>query len=362
MTKPLYISATVQDSGKTCVSIGLMQVLRERGLDPGYIKPVGQHYVKYHNENIDEDAVLVHKVFKFEDGSDILSPIAIEKGFTRKFIMHPDVSPLENKILNSAHLLGEHHKMIIVEGTGHAGVGSCFGLSNARVAQLLNSKAIIVTAGGIGKPIDEVALSLALFKQYNVDVIGVILNKVLPEKYDKVKNTVSKGLKLLGTELLGVIPFERVLNAFTIGQLAEEFNYKVIAGKDSLSNIIYNTVVAAMEPQNALSYIRENTLLITPGDRIDNILVGIILLANYYPGGGGIVLTGGFKPDEKIINLLETSNIPVLLSKEDTFKVSKHMSNLGFKIRYADQNKIQRLNSMIREYVDVDYILEKLQK
>lgn len=360
--RPLYISATVQDSGKTCVSLGLMQVLRSRGLDPGYIKPVGQHYVKYQDENIDEDAVLVHKVFNFKDESNVLSPIAIEKGFTRKFIMDPDVSPLEKKILQSAQLLHDNHKMVIVEGTGHAGVGSCFGLSNARVAELLDSKVVIVTAGGIGKPIDEIALSLALFKQHNVKVMGVILNKVLYEKYDKIKNTVARGLKHMGTELLGVIPYEPSLSAFTMGQLADEFKYKVVSGESSLSNLVLNTVVAAMEPQNALNYIKENTLLITPGDRIDNILVAIILMSKFYPNSGGILLTGGFKPDPKIVNLLKTSNIPVLLSKEDTFKVSKSMSNLGFKIRGTDNNKIKRLHTLVDEFVEIDKILTKLEK
>ena len=40
--KPFYIGATLQDSGKTSVSVGLIQSLIDRGLDPGYIKPVGQ--------------------------------------------------------------------------------------------------------------------------------------------------------------------------------------------------------------------------------------------------------------------------------------------------------------------------------
>ena len=52
--KPLYIGATLKDCGKTSVSLGLMQMLKARGLDPGYCKPVGQHYVRYHEKNIDE--------------------------------------------------------------------------------------------------------------------------------------------------------------------------------------------------------------------------------------------------------------------------------------------------------------------
>jgi len=62
--KPIYIGATLQDSGKTSISLGMMQILRDRGLKPGYCKPVGQHYVRYQDKNIDEDGVLMHQVFQ----------------------------------------------------------------------------------------------------------------------------------------------------------------------------------------------------------------------------------------------------------------------------------------------------------
>jgi dethiobiotin synthetase len=63
---------------------------------------------------------------------------------------------------------------VLCEGSGHAGVGSVFDLSNAQVAKILGCKVIIVTQGGIGKPIDEVALNQALFEKEGVEIIGVI--------------------------------------------------------------------------------------------------------------------------------------------------------------------------------------------
>lgn len=358
--KPLYIGATLRDCGKTSVSLGLMQVLHDRGLNPGYCKPVGQHYVRYQDKNIDEDGVLMHQVFNLTDEPYNLSPIAIERGFTRKFINNPDVKPLEKEILHCHQELLKVHSMVIIEGTGHAGVGSCFGLSNARVAQLMDAKVVIVTSGGIGRPLDEIALSLALFKQFDVEVLGVILNKVLMEKYDKIKDTVDKGLKLLGTRLIGAVPYDRSLTTFTVGQLAEEFDYQILCGHDALSNMIDNTVIAAMEPQNVLRYIKNNTLIITPGDRVDNILVSLLILSRGTAASGGIILTGGFEPDPMIEPLLKSSQIPVLTSSEDTFKVSARMKDLGFKIRSYDTAKVDRLHKLIDEYVDIDFILNSL--
>ena len=357
--KPLYIGATLKDCGKTSVSLGLMQMLKARGLDPGYCKPVGQHYVRYQEKNIDEDGVLFHQVFDLKDEPYYLSPIAIERGFTRKFINNPDVVPMEKEIIRCHQELLKKHPMVIIEGTGHAGVGSCFGLSNARVAELLDAKVVIVTSGGIGRPIDEVALSLALFADHDVEVIGVILNKVLPEKYDAIKETVGKGLKLIGTRLIGALPYDRTLTTFTVGQLAEEFNYQVFCGADALSNVIEDTVIAAMAPQNVLQRINTNTLVITPGDRIDNILVSLLVLSKDTTNGG-LILTGGFEPHPMIEPLLKSSGIPVLMSNESTFKVSARMKDLGFKIRSRDTAKVQRLRQLVEENVDTQVIQDAL--
>ncbi len=362
--KPLYVGATLQDCGKTSTMCGLMQALRERKLDPGYIKPVGQRYVEYQGHNIDEDAVLFYEIFALPEDPQLLSPIAIEKGFTRKFIFNPNPQPLEQKIINSAQIISKNHPMTLVEGTGHAGVGACFSLSNARVAQLLDAKVVIVTSGGIGKPIDEIALSLALFKQHNVEVIGVILNKVIPEKIQKVHETVEKGLENLGTKLLGTIPYDPELTLYTIGQVAEAFNYELICGHSHLNNPIRHVVVAAMEPQNVISYIQKNSIIITPGDRIDNILLTISLskstVFHERLYSCGLILTGGLTPDPTILDLLKKSNIPTLMTKEDTFTVSARMKDLAFKIQTFDRQKIKKTLPLVKNNVNIEYILKKL--
>lgn len=362
--RPLYISATLQDCGKTSLTLGLMQVLRERGYDPGYIKPVGQRYVDFQGENLDEDAVLVYEAFNLKDKPKLLSPIAIERGFTRKFIMDPKVEPLEQKILNAMNELKQNHPMVLVEGTGHAGVGSCFGLSNARVAQLTGSDVIIVTSGGIGKPLDEVAVSLALFQKHNVNVRGVILNKVLESKYEKIRETVEKGLKLLGTRLLGAIPFNPTLNLYNLGQVAQEFGYEVLCGHQHLKNKIENIVVAAMEPQNVLQYMFRRSLIITPGDRIDNILLAMSLSRSkdYHACfcSCGIILTGGLMPDKAIMDLVANGDIPILATEQDTYAVTSRMKDLAFKINTEDGDKILMTKSLVEQYIDIDHIISAI--
>jgi len=204
--KPLYVSATKQDTGKTTLIVGLLQAFRDQGCNVGYMKPVGQRYVQYEGYNVDEDAVLAREVFGLQDAPADLSTVAIERGFTARYIFNRDPKPLEERIMAAFERLRAAHEFLLVEGTGHAGVGSCFDLSNARVAEMFGASAIIIAHGGIGQAIDEVALSLHLFRKHGVEVLGVVLNKVWPEKLEKVKRTVAQGLENLGTRLLGVVP------------------------------------------------------------------------------------------------------------------------------------------------------------
>ena len=84
---------------------------------------------------------------------------------------------LEDRICRAFDRVSWEKDFTLIEGTGHAGVGSVFDLSNARVAKLLNAKVIIVTPGGIGRPIDEIAMNKALFDRFGVEVVGAILDR-----------------------------------------------------------------------------------------------------------------------------------------------------------------------------------------
>ena len=76
--------------------------------------------------------------------------------------------------------------------------------------------------GGIGRPIDEIALNKALFEQAGVEVIGAIINKVEADKIDMVRKYASKALTRKGIPLLGCVPLEKTLTAPNLKQIVEE--------------------------------------------------------------------------------------------------------------------------------------------
>src|SRR5438552_17472021 len=271
-TPRVIISATSQNDCKTTSSLGLLAAMQKHYPRIGYIKPVGQRFVEVEEQKIDEDILLMDRVYRLNCPLVDMSPIAVEPDFTRKYLQSSNNDTLVRKIQKAFDRVAWEKDFVLCEGSGHAGVGSVFDLSNAQVAKILEAKVIIVTQGGIGKPIDEVCLNQALFEKEGVQIIGVILNKVVLGKVDYVTEFARRGLKRKGLELLGVMPHQSILCSPSLDQIREELNAEMLNQPAQLQNFVEDVVVGAMAVQHATSHFKSDALLITPGDREDLIV------------------------------------------------------------------------------------------
>lgn len=361
--KKLFVAATRQDQGKTTISLGLLAAFEEIAPPVGFIKPVGQRYVEVDGVRVDEDVALMRAVFKPDVGLADMSPITVGRTFTRDYILKPNRAELVDRVRGAFERVCAGKSAVVIEGTGHAGVGACFDMSNAEVAQILGAKVLIVTEGGIGGPIDEVMLNASVFREHGVPILGVVLNKVRPEKLDSVATFVEEGLARKRVELLGVIPHEDALANPTMRQILDEVGGDLLNGDGYLGNEIETVIVGAMTAHRALDYIYHNSLLITPGDRDDLILAA---MSSYAMGDdkanfvAGILLTGGVRPHENIVRLLRRTNIPVVLVKGDSYSVAAAVNNLKIKIQPADTKKIVMARRLIKRFVNVQRILDSL--
>jgi len=359
--RKIFIAATKQNDGKTTSSLGLICNFQNKFKRVGFIKPIGQRYLEEEGLKIDEDSVLIEEVCGIKSGLKDMSPIAVEKGFTEKYIAKPDRKSITRRIQGAFSRVSKGQDLVIIEGTGHAGVGSVFDHSNATVAKLLGSKVIIISSGGIGRPIDEIILNKALFEKEGVKVLGVIINKVLPAKFDKVNQMVRKGLERKGVEVLGVIPYEPMLARPSIEQILDEEKFELLAGEEYLSRFVSQVIVGAMEPHDAVKYITVDSLMITPGDREDMIMAVLSSFRdqeNTKLKVAGIVLSGGITPEAPIMGLLSKAEIPVLLAKSDTYDVATSIHDMTIKIRPQDLDKINAVKRLVKDNVNFDKILK----
>jgi hypothetical protein len=360
-TPRVFIAATRQNDGKTTVSLGLIAALQKHFPRVGYIKPVGQRFVEIEEQKIDEDSVLMDSVYQLNCPLVDMSPIAVEPAFTRKYLTHANNEALVKKIQNSFDRVAWEKDFVLCEGSGHAGVGSVFDLSNAQVAKTLGCKVIIVSQGGIGKPIDEVSLNQALFEKEGVEIIGVIINKVMEEKIPEITQFVRRGLKRKGLELLGVLPHQHILSKPTVGLVREELGAEMLNIPPTMNTLVDDVVVGAMGAQNAMQFFQRGVLLITPGDREDILLAaGATAAPDSADNLAGIVLTGGLRPGAGVMKALQALQIPVLLAQADSYQVASKVHDLIVKTRPADAEKISLIRDLIAKHINVKKIIDSL--
>ena len=380
--RQLYLAATGQNRGKTTASLGLLDGFRRRGHRIGFIKPVGQRTVMLDGAPADEDSVLMKATFDLPEPYTAMSPVHIPRGFTKAYIAGEVVEDLGARIL-AAHRTFADHDILLIEGTGHAGVGAVVGLSNARVASMLRAPAVIVSEGGVGRPIDEIVLNASHFEAHGVPVAGAIVNKVRIDEQPRIAQTLERGLALHGIPLLGVLPYRPILSNPTLGMVLEGVHGRVIHPGPDLDRVIDGVAIGAMEPHHMLERVGPGTLVIVPGDREDVILTlasahvadapraaatrMLDALVDETPGAIdagpegrvlGILLTGGYEPRPEVVETIRHARMFAAIVPEDTYTVASEVHDLLVKTHVEDTGKIELIKALVWEHLLMDRFLD----
>ena len=382
----LYLAATGQNRGKTTASLGLIDGFRRRGFTTGFMKPVGQRTIILDGAPADEDAVLMRATFGLPEPYSVMSPVHIPRGFTKAYIAGEVVEDLGAKIVE-AHRQFANHDVLLIEGTGHAGVGAVIGLSNAAVAAMLGASAVIISEGGVGRPIDEIVLNASHFAAHGVPVAGALVNKVRVDEQPGIERTLERGLARHGIPLLGVLPYRPILSNPTLGMILEGVGGRLIHPGPDLDRVIDGVAVGAMEPHHMIEHIGPGTLVIVPGDREDAILTLVAAhmaddarevarlharehfdaLVDETPGAVdvgpgnralGIVLTGGYEPRPEVIEAVRNAGMFAAAVREDTYTVASEIHDLLVKTHAADTGKIGLIKDLVWEHLLIDRFLE----
>lgn len=362
MRKRIYIAATSQHVGKTTTTLGLVAAVKKKGVHIGYCKPVGQEFVDLKNLQVDKDAVLFAQYMDFKINSNVHSPVILGKGATTAYLDHPEDYQFKEEILAAAKALEEEFEMVIYEGTGHPGVGSVVELNNADVAKLLDASVIMIVEGGIGSTIDKLNMSIALFREAKVPIIGVIINKVREDKIEKVRSLVGKKLDQMGIPLLGCVPYDRTLSYPILSTVAEAIKGKVILNHSQLDNQVEELLPGSLinfEEHHS----KTNFLLIISYHRLNE---GIKTLKSEFdkPSISGIALTVfGIHDDnlppisDEALEYINKHKIPVIVTPLDTYGTVVKISQIEVKINTRTPWKIRRAINLIDTHIDLKPII-----
>ena len=270
-----------------------------------------------------------------------------------------------SKIIEKYKAIEERFDFILIEGTSFIGEGSIIEFDiNILIAKNLGVPAIIL-ASGFGKTMRQLVGSLQMaydsFKDKGVEVLSVIANKVQLENQSDVVSELEKNLPI--EVIVNAIPLNPLLANASVREIVEELDATILFGESHINNQAGYFSVGAMQLRNYLTHLKENGLVITPGDRADIILGALQAnISANYPSISGIVLTGGLVPEESIIKLIEglSDVVPIISVKEGTFSVTNRIGAIKSQIYAQNTQKIITLIQDFEKHVKVAALVERL--
>jgi len=203
MNKGIFITGTDTGVGKTIITCGLVNVLKQKGINTIAMKPIctgGRKDIEFLIKNciIKEDIDLINQ-YSFNIPSAPYVASEIEK---------TDIK-IEN-ILSAFNLLKEKYDIVIVEGIGGLLVPIKKNYCVCDLIKELNLPVIIVSRAKLGT-INHTLLSIEYTEFIGIDIIGIIMNNSKNVSIaEKTNPDIIK--QFSDVQLLGVIPHIDKLN------------------------------------------------------------------------------------------------------------------------------------------------------
>jgi phosphate acetyltransferase len=359
MKKAIYIATIEENCGKTIITLGLLRMLLGKTAKVGYFRPVIEDYEEGKKDTHIEMVISYFDLdIQYEDAYAITKSKLIKKKNNGK------LGEVVDLIIEKYKQLEDRFDFVLVEGTSFTGEGTVIELDmNVLIAKNLGIPTIIVGSGE-GKTLEELIDNLNLaynsFKVKEVEVLAVIANKVQLQNLELVTTGLQKSMPK--SILINSIPLISTLNSPTMQEIVEVLDAKILFGQGYLNNQVNSYSIGAMQLCNYLLHLKENNLIITPGDRADIILGA--LQANEsanYPSVSGIVLTGNIIPEDSILKLIEglSSVVPIITVESGTYHIANQIGNIKSKIHANNIQKIETSINTFDKYVDLDLLTDK---
>jgi phosphate acetyltransferase len=287
----------------------------------------------------------------------------IQKAF--KEINRKNEAFLIDTIIEKFKRLQEKSDFVVVEGTDFAGISTNVEFNgNVSIAKNLGIPAAIILNCAhktLGEIVEQAISTTNAFLSNGVQVLTLVANKVEIGKEAELKRKLVQSLPK--EILISAIPVHLELSNPTMEEIRDSMGAKVFFGENLLTNRVDHVIVGAMQLRNFLQRVKNNTLVITPGDRGD-IIIGA-LQANISKNFGkiaGLVLSGGMLPEDSIVQLVEglETVVPILQVEEPTFEVVTKINDIKARISADDKEKIALAVRLFEQAVDEKALTEKI--
>jgi phosphate acetyltransferase len=360
MINTVFIASTEPNSGKSIISIGLVNMLLGKAQKIGFFKPIISENL-FEKKDSQIDTILTHfnLPMAYEDTNAFTWQEAMRKMETES------QGEMIDTIIRKFKFLEEKYDFTVIEGTDYQGEGSAFEFEiNVQIAKNLRAPVIIVVSGEqktTAQVVNGVLTSIRNFDAREIQVLAVIVNKVNPEHAKDIEDLLAE--QIPQAILLAIIPEYTALQSPTIREIIEKLDGKLLFGEEYLSNQADNFVTGAMQVPNFLNYLTENVLIITPGDRGDIIISALQAnISTRYPKIAGIVLTAGYELEEPIVRLIQglQTIVPIIAVNTGTFQTSNLVGSIHSKITANNTKKIQLAIDTFNRHINMPELEKRI--
>ncbi|GAB3921165.1 phosphate acetyltransferase [Mucilaginibacter myungsuensis] len=340
------------------IALGLVNMLLGKAQKIGYFKPVvnGDEQKDSHI-----DTVLTH--FQLPQTYD--DACAFTRQEALDLLQHQKQGEMLDTIISKFKALEAASDFTVVEGSDFAGQATAFEFeTNKLIAKNLNAPVILLVSGqdsSIAEIMQQAMNFWQAYHQQDIQVVALIVNRVKPEQADDIRALLTA--QLPDTVLASVIPTDKSLENPTVAEIFEHLDGRVLFGEAQLENPVDNFVTGAMQVPNFLNYLKENVLIVTPGDRGDIIIASLQAnMSSSYPRVAGIVLTAGSVPEEPVMRLIEGLQhiVPIMSVGTGTFETTNRIASVRSNIRPGNTKKIQLAIETFNRYVNVEALNKQI--
>jgi len=363
MIKGIYVAGSGKDAGKTTLCLGLAGALHaqvEGGIS--FFKPLGQKITVVEGESVGQDTWFISRALGLSLSFRESTPLLASRGAAEKYIRSGEPRGMRDAVKQSYREIQKNSGLVLVEGTGHPGVGSVFDLGNAKVASMLGIPAILILDGGVGSTIDSFCLCQAMFKTYGVPLLGVVINRVLPAKMEAVAPVLRMWFKDAGIPVFGILPFEERIARPSIATITREIGAAPLFNAAAAPASVGSGFIAAFDSsEEVLRKIEVETgkALLVSHTRPDLIDAVIVSRLSGGPCPPVLVVCGG-APDQRRQAACSAAGLPLFFTGSSLEGSALKLSRSLFKTEPEEDEKIASIIEMVTREVDTEAILRAL--
>jgi dethiobiotin synthetase len=206
--RAVLVTGTDTGVGKTFVTAGLAQLLRERGVDVGVMKPVETGWPAEWGR-WPADAESLREAAQIDDPVEDVVPYVFQDPVAPQVCADRARIPIEmSRIRESLDRLRTRHQVVLVEGAGGLAVPLDDGLDFAGMAEELDLPILVVARAHLGT-LNHTFLTVHYARARGLQVLGVIANRLERSLVDPSTSTnPSMIARMCDVPVLGVVPFE----------------------------------------------------------------------------------------------------------------------------------------------------------